>query len=269
MLAGVKRLILLVVLVVPGICGCASSPPAPDPERFTWVEGGIQRGDVARKTLALVFTGHEHTDGAEHIRRVLAEQGVPGSFFFTGDFYREPQMAPLIRGLIDDGHYLGAHSDRHLLYCTWEDRDELLVTREQFEADLLANYREMERFGIARADAAYFMPPYEWYNAAISRWTNEMGLVLIDFSRGTRSNADYTTPDMGDRYVPSQVIYDSILAHEEKDPHGLNGFLLLIHIGTAPERTDKFYDHLEPLITELRRRGYGFERVDALLGQRN
>jgi len=236
-----------------------------DTNSFALVEGGIQQGEETRPALALVYTGHEHTDGAEHIRRVLAEQGVPGSFFFTGDFYRKPEMAAFIRGLKGDGQYLGAHSDKHLRYCTWEDRNQLLVTREEFERDLEANYAQMERFGIDRADALYFMPPYEWYNAQVSRWTNEMGLVLIDFSRGTRSNADYTTPDMGDRYVPSDVIYDSILAREEKDPNGLNGFLLLIHIGTAPARTDKFYDHLEPLIVELRERGYGFERVDELL----
>ncbi len=39
-----------------------------------------------------------------------------------------------------------------------------------------------------------------WYNAQISAWTAERGLTLVNFTPGTRSNADYTTPDMGDRY---------------------------------------------------------------------
>lgn len=92
-------------------------------------------------------------------------------------------------------------------------------------------------------------------------------MTLINFTPGTRSNADYTTPDMGDRYVSSAAILQSILAHERQDPHGLNGFLLLIHIGTSPERTDKFYRSLEDLIVTLQERGYRFKRVDELLEQ--
>ena len=56
-----------------------------------------------------------------------------------------------------------------------------------------------------KADAPYFMPPYEWYNAQVSTWTAEHGLTLVNFTPGTRSNADYTTPAMGDRYVPSAL----------------------------------------------------------------
>ena len=67
-----------------------------------------------------------------------------------------------------EGHYLGAHSDKHLLYCTWEKRDSLLVTRETFERDVMNNYAEMERFGIMKDEALYFMPPYEWYNQQIA-----------------------------------------------------------------------------------------------------
>ena len=46
---------------------------------------------------------------------------------------------------------------------------------------------------------------------------------------------------------------------------GLNGFILLIHIGTAPERTDKLYLRLENLIDEMTRRGYTFVRIDETL----
>jgi hypothetical protein len=42
--------------------------------------------------------------------------------------------------------------------------------------------------------------------------------------------------------------------------------MLLMHIGTDPARSDKFYRHLPALIRELRRKGYGFVRIDELLG---
>ncbi len=70
---------------------------------------------------------------------------------------------------------------------------------------------------------------------------------------------------MGKRYLSSKAIMDSILHYEIKSTNGLNGFILLVHIGTDPRRTDKFYNHLPGLINELKKRGYEFERIDELL----
>jgi hypothetical protein len=91
-----------------------------------------------------------------------------------------------------------------------------------------------------------------------------MGDTLVNFTPGSGSNRDYA-PE-GDRaFVPSQKIYDDILAYEQKDPHGLNGFLLLLHLGSG--RKDPFHTRLGPLCDELARRGYQFVRVDSLVGE--
>jgi peptidoglycan/xylan/chitin deacetylase (PgdA/CDA1 family) len=195
----------------------------------------------------------------------LHQKKVKASFFLTGNFYRNPEFKSLIRQLKRDGHYLGAHSDKHLLYCDWTRRDSLLVTRDDFERDLNDNYHAMSSFGIEKKDAPFFLPPFEWYNSTITSWTKDQGLHLINFSPGTRSPADYTFPEMNERYLPSEKIYRSIIDCEVKDPNGMNGFILLIHIGTDPRRTDKFYDKLDELIDELKKKGYRFVRVDELL----
>jgi endoglucanase len=65
--------------------------------------------------------------------------------------------------------------------------------------------------------------------------------------------------------VPSQVIFDSILRREADDPDGLNGFLLLLHAGAGPGRTDKFHPRVGELIDRLMEKGYRFVRVDTLL----
>lgn len=228
--------------------------------------GAIVRGDTTKKEIALVFTGDEFADGGPVIRKTLRERRVPASFFLTGRFYRNPAFHGLIKGLRADGHYLGAHSDEHLLYCDWGKRDSLLVTEGQFRTDLENNYKRMRRFGIRKQDAQFFLPPYEWYNAQITRWTRKAGLTLVNFTHGTRSTADYTYPEMGKSYRGSDEIYRSILEHERVSPHGLNGFILLVHIGTDPRRTDKFYDRLDRLIGELEGKGYTFRRIDDLLG---
>ena len=225
------------------------------------ISGAIVRGDTTLKSISLVFTGDEFADGGEHIISVLKRQEVAGSFFLTGRFYRNPDFKHLIRSLTDAGHYLGAHSDQHLLYCDWNRRDSLLVTRKEFVKDLEDNYRAMQQFGIQKGDSPLFLPPYEWYNDTISAWTQYMDLQLINYTSGTFSHADYTVPGTPE-YKSSEFIYQSILAFENCNSSGLNGFILLSHIGTATERTDKFYLHLEQLIKELKSKGYTFNRID-------
>jgi peptidoglycan/xylan/chitin deacetylase (PgdA/CDA1 family) len=231
---------------------------------FECESGAVVRGDTGEKKLALVFTGDEFADGGEYILSVLKKQQIPGSFFLTGNFYRNPGFKKLIRSLLVDGHYLGAHSDRHLLYCDWENRDSLLVTKKEFIHDLENNYKVMKHFGVSKKNAPYFLPPYEWYNDNISIWTKSMDFQLINYTQGTLSHADYTTPDLPN-YKSSKVIYQTIIDFERESTKGLNGFILLSHIGTAPGRKDKFYYYLDSLITELKTRGYQFERIDKLL----
>lgn len=225
--------------------------------------GGIVRGDTSDKVIYLLFSGHEFGQGGDTVAEVLRRHRIKASFFFTGDFYRDPAFAPLVRRLKADGHYLGPHSGRHLLYASWTHRDSTLVSREQFTHDLWANYEAMRPFGIRVNEARIFLPPFEWYNQEVAGWCRDSGIVLVNFTPGTSSNADYTTPDMGSRYVPSDTIYDRILRYESSRPSGLNGFHLLLHIGTHPSRTDSFVRRLDALIVELSRRGYRWERFNA------
>jgi peptidoglycan/xylan/chitin deacetylase (PgdA/CDA1 family) len=226
--------------------------------------GAIIRGDSTQKKIALVFTGDEFADGGNLIAQTLQEQKIKASFFLTGRFYANTAFKKTIQRLKKDGHYLGPHSNEHLLYCDWNNRDSLLVTKEDFTNDLLVNLDIMHGEGINMVNTKYFLPPYEWYNDSIAEWTKDLGLQLINFTPGTKSNADYTTPEMKN-YRSSEVIYNSIIDFERSHSTGLNGFMLLLHIGTDPKRTDKFYKHLPELIKFLKAKGYHFQTVDQLL----
>lgn len=228
------------------------------------VHGGIVRGPAAERRIALEFTGHEYAEGGAVILDELARRGAKASFFLTGDFLRAPAFAPLVRRMIAEGHYVGPHSDKHLLYCDWSARDKTLVGRAAFARDLDDNLRALGAFGVARAGARFWVPAYEWYNAEVAAWSAELGLTLVNFTPGTRSNADYTG-EADANFVSSQRIVDSILAREREGPQGLNGFLLLLHVGAGPGRTDKMHARLGALLDELGARGYRFVRVDELL----
>ena len=122
----------------------------------------------------------------------------------------------------------------------------------------------MREFGITKRAAPYFLPPFEWFNQSISDWTSALGLQLVNFTSGTGSNADYTTPSMKN-YAPSDAIFKRLMDYEAKDANGLNGFLLLLHIGTAPERTDKFYNRLNELVDFLKSKNYEPVTIERLL----
>ena len=182
----------------------------------------------------------------------------------TGKFYKNPLFKKSIQQLVEAGHYMGAHSDQHLLYCDWSKRDSLLVTQEEFSRDLDANYQAMSSYGIKKANAKYFLPPYEWYNDTISQWTIQQGLQLVSYTPGTLSHADYTTIDLKN-YRSSEVILQSILNYEKAHPSGLNGYILLMHIGAGNKRPDKFYKKLPELISNLKEKKYEFLRIDELV----
>jgi len=223
--------------------------PAGAPERL---HGGIVRGPTAERRIALEFTGHEFAEGGSIVLDELARRGVQASFFLTGDFLRTEAFARWSGASSRTATTSGPTPTRHLLYCDWEAREKTLVTRAAFARDLEENLRAIEAFGVPRSRVRFWVPAYEWYNDSIAAWGAALGLTLVNFTPGTRSTADYTG-EADRNFVPSQRIVESILAREREDPHGLNGYLLLLHIGAGPGRADKMHDRLGGLLDELSR----------------
>lgn len=238
---------------------------ADDRSTVTLDRGCIIRGPRDKKEIALEFTGGYFAEGGTTVLDTLKKHGAKASFFFIGDFYREAKFKDLITRIHNEGHYLGPHSDKHPLYASWENPPKLEITKQAFNSDLDGNMAEIQKFGISQHQARFFIPPFEHFTQEISDWTAERGMVLINYTHGTRSNADYMQDD-DPKFVTSEDMIKSILDYEKKDPDGLNGFLLLTHVGAGPGRTrDKLFNHLDELMTELEHRGYHFKRVDELL----
>ena len=222
-------------------------------------EGAIVRMNPAEKKVYLIFSAHEYAEGGNIVLQTLQKYKDKASFFLTGAFYSNPENKKLINAMIDGGHYVGGHSDNHLLYADWTKRDSSLVSKKELSDDLKANYLKMAVFGLNPETQNVFLPPYEWYNAESVDWCRQLGLKVINFTPGIRSNSDYTTPDMKG-YRSSETIMNDIKTFERINMNGLNGCIMLIHLGTAPERTDKFYNHLGELLEWLGRKGYSTER---------
>ncbi|NLD64066.1 MAG: polysaccharide deacetylase family protein, partial [Bacteroidales bacterium] len=223
-------------------------------------QGAVIRKGTGTKNIYLVLSADEHGEGFDHILNVLDDRNIKASFFLTGNFLRNRSFAPVIKRIIAGGHYAGPHSDGHLLYVPWENRDTLLLTKEQFNDDLKKNITALRAAGLRKQEPRWFLAPYEWYNSAISRWSEEMGMTLVNFTPGTGTNADYTTPGMGN-YRSSDELIRRLAAFEESAPGGLDGAIILIHPGTAPERTDKLWLRLDEIIDYYTDKGYNFRRL--------
>jgi peptidoglycan/xylan/chitin deacetylase (PgdA/CDA1 family) len=263
------------------LVGCTSTKvfrqsESPPFERY---QGGIIRGPNTIKKIAFVFTAHSYDEGAQTILDELKRHGGKASFFVTGDYLDSTNHSPALERILREDHYLGAHSDKHLLYCPWEGPKKTLVPKQVFIADLMANLKKIESFKKSISighklsaqtrrnplpSTTYWLPAYEWYNQEIADWSREMGLTLVNFTPGTRANADYM-PDNDPNYISSPRILESILKQEKSGQNHLNGFILLMHLGVGPARTDKMSSHFGSLLDQLKLQNYRFVRIDDLL----
>jgi hypothetical protein len=86
-------------------------------------------------------------------------------------------------------------------------------------------------------------------------------MQLINFTPGTGTNADYTTPQMAN-YKSSARLTEDLMKYENTKTDKLNGAIILIHLGTHPDRKDKLYNSLDQLITSLSKKGYSFRALN-------
>ncbi|MGX8707999.1 MAG: polysaccharide deacetylase family protein, partial [Bacteroidales bacterium] len=82
--------------------------------------GAVVRVNPDQKVVYLCFTADVNFNGAETILKTLKKQKVKGNFFLTGNCLRYAPNQDVIRRIVADGHYVGGHSDRHVLYCDWD-----------------------------------------------------------------------------------------------------------------------------------------------------
>jgi peptidoglycan/xylan/chitin deacetylase (PgdA/CDA1 family) len=260
-----RRDCLARLALVSGLPALTHAGPPGNRSRPLVDRGGIVRGPRDRKRLALVFTSDRYAEGAPRVLDALRRQQVKAALFLTGRFLRERDFQGVLEQARGEGHDIGPHSDQHLLYATWDRPPRLLVSRGEFLADLGANDRALAAVAREPGRFPYFLPPFEHYTEEIARWAAEAGRTLINLTPGTLSHTDYMEDD-DPRFVPADRIVASVRRAERADPDGLNGFLLLMHLGAGPRRTrDHLHDSLDDLLGAVKDRGYEFVRVPDLL----
>ncbi len=221
--------------------------------------GTTVRHDTARKVIYLVFSADSMFEGAPVMLEAMDQRGIKGNFFFTGNFLDREENSDIIKKIIDSRHYVSGHSNRHLLLADWDSERTPLVTIDSLLTDVDSNFMALERYGVNRDSARWFLPPYEWIAGIQTKALRDsLGLEVINPTPGIQIFRDYTTPDMPD-YHSSDSIIRQLFDFERN--RSLNGAFLIIHLGTQDARTDKLYNHAPMLLDSLLVLGYTFERL--------
>ena len=256
--------LLFCVLLLAGACGNHTQKKTPTFEKDVY--GVVNKINPDQKEIYLVFTAHysqndqgyfENFDGIVPVLDTLASRGVKGSFFPTGVCFGVEKYRKPIQRIIDEGHYLSAHSDSHLLLCAYENRDSTLVTADSLRQDIAAMEARLQSFGLTKEQYAWMIPPYEYYNQYTADVLRELGFSLANPTEGLETSLDWMGPQDAN-YCSAAQLVANVWAYEKA--HTLNGTILLIHAMNYPGRTpeDRMYAHLGTLIDNLKEKGYTF-----------
>lgn len=204
----------------------------------------LERIPTAQKVVALTFDAGANDAGLRSILNTLAANGVPGTFFLTGNWANQfPSDVPAI---VTGGHLVGNHSMTHPQFTTLSDA-QIAAEIGNAQAAILAagaDPRLFFRFPFGDRDARTIADVNSAGYAAI-RWTVDT-LGWQGTMNGTRG--------------PSFVVQRVMAAAQP-------GEIVLMHLGSNPDDGSTLDAAALPdVIAQLRAAGYGFVTLSPALG---
>jgi peptidoglycan-N-acetylglucosamine deacetylase len=143
---------------------------------------GIEDRTASGRGYALTFDDGPHPQGTPAILELLAQRGVPATFFLVGEqVARDPALA---REVVAAGHEVGLHCHRH--------RNLLRLGPAQVREDIARAQATIEE-ATERATAIY-RPPYGVLNACALRLAQSRGWRTLLWSHWGRDWEAQATP---------------------------------------------------------------------------
>ncbi len=230
----------------------------------------FSRGNITRKQIALTFDGGASDNATPQILDILKEHHLTVTLFLTGSFIQKfPEMA---RRMVQEGHEIGNHTWNHPHLTTYaaDKRQVALpnVTREFLQDQLLRTAKLFEEITGVKM-APYWRAPYGEHNAEIRQWAAELGYRHIGWTKGRNWQESLDTMDwVADTTSKAYHTSEEILAHlmklADEEVPGLNGGIILTHLGSLRQDGDHFYTVLPRLINMLREKNYHLVKISEL-----
>jgi peptidoglycan/xylan/chitin deacetylase (PgdA/CDA1 family) len=197
------------------------------------VAGELVRLQTSQRVVALTFDGGGNADGAKEVLAVLRRERVPATFFLTGHFVKSyPALARAIGRRYPVGNHTVDHLDLRRLSTP-------AATRQ------IARAEAMIRRATGRDPRPYFRFPYGARNARTLGIVHRLGYASVRWTVDTwgwMGRSSQTTPGVVRKVVTNLI----------------PGQIVMMHLGSARDRSTLDTKALPAVIRAVRARGYRF-----------
>lgn len=235
--------------------------PERTPEAFNLV-----RAPEGSREILLTFDGGSNANSTPAILDTLKAERVRATFFLTGEYMQ--RYPELVRRIASEGHVVGNHtfSHPHLTTFSFNGRHSTLSgVTEEFLRSQLARTNDLFKLIAGRAMDPYWRAPFGEINRQILRWGRDAGYTHV-FWTPYLDTMDWVPSPGEPMFRTPQQILAHILAQEAKRSGGVDGGIVLMHLGSE-RKEDLRADRILPdLIARLRAKSYRFATVDEVPG---
>jgi peptidoglycan/xylan/chitin deacetylase (PgdA/CDA1 family) len=208
------------------------------------VAKNITRGNKNFKEIALTFDCHWHDTTTPKVLDILKKKNVKATFFLTGDYIK--RCPKVVKRIYNEGYEIGSHFDKHIVVknASYKRLEKLLKGVDE------------KLYKLVGIKTHYCRAPYGAVNSETIKKIEKAGYTHIYWTIDTR---DW-------EIVPKEKAEERRNSIEEKIYKDLkNGAIILLHPRTRVE----FCEHkLEPLIDNIKKRGYSLVTISQILNDR-
>jgi peptidoglycan/xylan/chitin deacetylase (PgdA/CDA1 family) len=199
----------------------------------TIVDGEIVRLQTRQHVVALTFDGGGNAGGAKGVLTALRRSRVPATFFLTGHFVQSyPQLARMIGRRYPVGNHTVNHLDMTRLSIA-------AATREVVQAERLI------RRATGRDPRPYFRFPYGARDGRTLGLVHRLGYASVRWTVDTLGWMGLSQQSVGGAV---RRVLDNLVPGE----------IVLMHLGSAPDRSTIDAKALPRVIALVHARGYRF-----------
>jgi peptidoglycan/xylan/chitin deacetylase (PgdA/CDA1 family) len=230
----------------------------------------ISRGNLKRKELVFTFDGGSEANSCASILKALDEAKIRTTIFLTGEFI---EKYPELTRVIAQKHEVGNHTYNHSHLTTYAENSQQKtsanMTREELQ-NQLRKTEEVFQQATGKRMAPLWRAPYGEHNLEIRKWAAELGYVHVAWTSNpkTRQNMDSLdwVPNASvPGYFPALLIKERILSFGQNEPEQANGAIMLMHLGSQRDESDRIDKWLPEIIKTFRQRNYHFITASELI----
>lgn len=219
----------------------------------------ISRGDPSRLEIALTFDAGSGANYSSEIDSILSAENIRCTMFLTGDFISRYPDA--VKSLVQSGHEIANHTFHHLQLSDAESLKACPGISKDFLVNDLKQANEVFHSVTGNHFAPFWRAPYGARNQEILSWTHESNLTHVYWTYDT---ADWRTDPADPLSRSGPLIIKELLSLAEEAPSGLNGYIILMHLG-AKRLEEPLYPVLQGFIRKLKLLGYSFVTVSEMI----